>query len=51
MLLQGYGIQRDEACSIASLPLPFSPSDESPGSSEAIKIAESFGLFDRPLRP
>jgi hypothetical protein len=42
MLLQGYGIQRDEACGIASLPLPFSPSEESPGTGEAIKIAESF---------
>ena len=51
MLLQGYGIQRDEACSIASLPLPFSPPEESPGTSEAINIAESFDSFGRPRHP
>jgi hypothetical protein len=38
MLLQGYGIQRDEACSIASLPLPISPPGESAATNEA-KIA------------
>ncbi len=47
MLLQGYGIQQDEACSIASLPLPFSLSEESPGSSEALTIADSFGRSRR----
>jgi AcrR family transcriptional regulator len=47
MLLQGYGVQRDEANRIASLPLPFSLSEESPGASEAIKVAESFDSFDR----
>ncbi len=48
MLLQGYGVQRDEARSIASLPLPPSISEEPPDTGETLNIAESFG---RPQRP
>ncbi len=51
MLLQGYGIERDEARGIASLPLPFALSEESPAAGEATKIAESAGPFGRPRRP
>jgi AcrR family transcriptional regulator len=43
MLLQGYGIQHEEACHIAALPLPISLSDGSQTDSEAIKATNSSG--------
>jgi AcrR family transcriptional regulator len=53
MLLQGYGIQRGEACRIASLPLPFALSEESARTGEAVKRLEpfdSFGSFAAPAK-
>jgi AcrR family transcriptional regulator len=53
MLLQGYGIQRGEACRIASLPLPFALSEESARTGEAVKRPEpfdSFGSFAAPAK-
>ncbi len=41
MLLQGYGVERDEARSVASLPLPIPLSEESPGTSGATKNQNS----------
>ncbi len=49
MLLQGYGIQRDEACRIASLPLPVSPPE---GSRTTMKDCEfHWRPRGRPRRP